>query len=258
VFSEAGVTEHFPAHVYHAIHSITLNDLKMFEPTVTENNLVPTINKDKTSANRVLLNAPDIKSKNEAQFKTDAMKILDLILSDIDQKRYYQNEYSVLEEIVHTAHMREFWANVLVEYKKIQSSVHNDKPICSCVLDIESNGVMDVFRTVANASAQFESKHSPLCEDTLRYKKLDGHINYCALERQKRGIIGTSFCLKTTGDKSRDQRLKVGQCSVPTQEELHLLGADAWSLYVKRLPCLEKDIYEPALYLYCALKPKVQ
>lgn len=174
VLLDAGATKQFPIHVYHAIHAITVQDLKIFEPTANENNSVPTINKDKKSPNRLLLNAPDISSANGAQFKTDAMKMLDLVLSDMDEKRYYQYEYSVLEEIVHMAHMREFWFSVLNEYNQLKKSIKTEDKLCKCVLDIENNGILDIFRTAANSSYGIEKEHTPLCEDTLRYRKLDG------------------------------------------------------------------------------------
>ena len=45
VLAAAGAGAKFVEHAGHAIHSLTVDDLKRFEPTVTADNRVPTVNR---------------------------------------------------------------------------------------------------------------------------------------------------------------------------------------------------------------------
>jgi len=245
ILKDQGISsDNFAIHVYHAIHTVTLDDLKMFEPTVTENNRVPTLTRDNYPNRRVLKQTPNIRTKNHDRFKTDAMKMLDLVLSDLSDRQYFQPGYSVLEELVHNVHMHEFLANMLGEYQKLKSNPTKiSSNVCKCVLDVDNNGIMEVLNSAAHNNV---SAIAPACEDTVRYQKLDGHVNYCST-RSKRGIIGPQFCLKRGGNE------QIGNCGPPTEEQLHFVGEKAWSLYVNRLSCLEGNIFEPTLFLYCAL-----
>jgi hypothetical protein len=45
VLLDGGASSKFDEHAGHAIHSLTVEDLKRFEPTVTANNKVPTVNR---------------------------------------------------------------------------------------------------------------------------------------------------------------------------------------------------------------------
>lgn len=59
IFQVAGINASaFPFLVTHAIHSLTVEDLSRFEPSITENNKVPTVNRDLSSEDRVLPYAP--------------------------------------------------------------------------------------------------------------------------------------------------------------------------------------------------------
>lgn len=172
ILRRARASSKFGENVYHATHAITVNDLKKFEPTATERNNVPTVNHDRNSPDQILFHAPDIKSDEENLFKTDMIKVLNLILTHINDKNYYEVGYSTLEQIVHTAHMHEFWENVLIDYKKLKkSNLTDDESLCKCVLDIEHNGVMDVFRY---AITDAPDTNNTTCDSTLRYDRLDG------------------------------------------------------------------------------------
>ena len=45
VLAAAGAGDKFVEHAGHAIHSLTVDDLKRFEPAVTADNKVPTVNR---------------------------------------------------------------------------------------------------------------------------------------------------------------------------------------------------------------------
>lgn len=90
IMKQAGASSLFPEHAGHAVHALTVQDLKKFEPTVTENNRVPTVNRDMAASDGVLLFAPDFKSPDNDKFMTDIMKILDVVLTHMDDRMYFR------------------------------------------------------------------------------------------------------------------------------------------------------------------------
>jgi len=244
LLKKAGASEKFAERVVHAIHAITVSDLKKFEPKATEKNQVPTVNRDKTSTFLVLPNAPDIKSVDEDRFTTATMKLLDLILSHIDDRMYYESDYTLIEQIIHTAHMQDHRMEVKVHYDKLKKTrLSNDTELCGCVLDTRSNGILDILIVAAKYAHDHSQKISNIDQGTLRYSRLDSHTNYACK--------GGGGCQQTTVVKSPNP----DDCSAPVgASALNLAGSEAWSLYKKRLHCLETHTYDAALFLYCALK----
>lgn len=74
VFQKNNLSDNFPNHVGHAIHAITLTDLKKFEPSTDENNRVPTINRSGKTKDPILYHTPDIKIGDETDFRTEMIK----------------------------------------------------------------------------------------------------------------------------------------------------------------------------------------
>uniref|UniRef100_A0AC34FQU7 Uncharacterized protein n=1 Tax=Panagrolaimus sp. ES5 TaxID=591445 RepID=A0AC34FQU7_9BILA len=72
-----GTTEDYGSNVGHAIHSITVRTLKKFNPNVTEDNRVPTINMDLASDSAILPYAPDRSGPDSYKLQSEGMKILD-------------------------------------------------------------------------------------------------------------------------------------------------------------------------------------
>jgi hypothetical protein len=259
LLKQAGASEKFAERVVHAIHAITVNDLKKLEPRATVKNNVPTVNRDKDSPIYVLPNAPDIKSADEDKFNTTTMKLLDLILTHIDDRVYYESDYTLIEQIVHTAHMLDHREQVKVSYDKLKASRQqiDDTDLCACALDTKNNGIHDIL--VSAAQFARDRRSSNIDQGTLRYSRLDSHTKYSCdslvgPRRAKRGIIGPLGCAP------KPQQLEAkpadpNDCDSPVgKEALTLTGSGAWSLYKKRLHCLEGQTYDSALFLYCALK----
>jgi hypothetical protein len=259
LLKQAGASPKFAERVVHAIHAITVTDLKKLEPKATVNNNVPTVNRDKESPIYVLPNAPDIRSVDEDKFNTTTMKLLDLILTHIDDRMYYESDYTLIEQIVHTAHMQDHRIQVKVHYDKLKQTRHtDDSELCACALDTKSNGIHDIL--VAAAQFARDRKVSNVDQGTLRYSRLDSHTKYSCdslvgpgPRRAKRGIVGLNSCkpdpLRVVKAPNPDD------CDAPVgPEAITLTGSGAWSMYKKRLHCLENQTYDSALFLYCALK----
>jgi len=252
LLKQAGASEKFPERVVHAIHAITLNDLKKFEPDVTEKNNVPTVNRDKNSPIWVLPNAPDIKSKDEDKFNTTTMKLLDLVLSHIDDRVYFESDYTLIEQIVHTAHMQDHRMQVKVDYDKIKKTrTSDDTELCRCVLDTENNGIGAIL--IAGHGKGLINHGTMTDQGALRYSRLDSHTKYsCGTGL---GLIGPKGCPPAPVVQQPTKPYNPEDCdSAVSPDSLKLVGSAAWSLYKKRLQCLEKHTYDAALFLYCSLK----
>lgn len=56
---DTGVTVNFHENIGHAIHSMTVQGLRLFNPRATVDNGVPTVNSNVSALNLVVPNAPD-------------------------------------------------------------------------------------------------------------------------------------------------------------------------------------------------------
>lgn len=144
VMKKHDLTGRFPGAVAHGIHSITLEDIRhYFNPYATENNGVPTLNYDLKSKQPVLPNA--ILYGFDTTFKTVGMRYVDQVMRHMDRKSFYLTGYNTLEQLVHTFHMGEVWANAKVHYDRIIRKSPYDPLLCACVNDIENNGIMKML-----------------------------------------------------------------------------------------------------------------
>uniref|UniRef100_A0A914C1M5 Uncharacterized protein n=1 Tax=Acrobeloides nanus TaxID=290746 RepID=A0A914C1M5_9BILA len=148
VLKSAHASENFGENVAHALHSITVRELRKFESNVTEENNIPTINVDLTSDQAILPYAPDRRGPNEDLFSDDAMKTVDEVLSHMDDPNYMIKGYNTIERLVHAFHMKTMWVSVREEYEKIKMDPPKEV-ICHCVLDIENNEVLNMLRYIA-------------------------------------------------------------------------------------------------------------
>lgn len=150
LLTDSGASDVFDATVAHGIHSLTLHELKKFDPLATENNFVPTMNCDMRAEIAILSYAPDLKSKDNDIFFTEPMKVLDSILSL--EESWSTSSFNPLERVAHAFHMRELWARAKKEFDQIGKAKEapNDD-FCACVMDIENNGIMDVMRSTVTA-----------------------------------------------------------------------------------------------------------
>jgi len=143
-----GLSGRFPGAVAHGIHSITLEDLRYyFKKDATEDNGIPTLNYDLTAKNPVLPNAPLYGF--DTSFQTVAMRYVDQVLRNMDRKNFYITRYTTLEQLVHTFHMGEVWANAKIHYDKILAERIDDPQLCACVNDLENNGIMKILPFMA-------------------------------------------------------------------------------------------------------------
>ena len=137
----AGLSQRFPGAVSHAIHSLSLQDLRhYFEPKATEENGIPTINLDLKADDMVLPNAPN--TMYEEGFMSMGLRAVDQVLSHMDNSDWDLGRYTILEKLVHSLHMQEVWQMMKPHYDQLVANPFMDKQVCPCVKDIENNGVL--------------------------------------------------------------------------------------------------------------------
>lgn len=132
-----GVSINFNETIAHAIHSLTVQDLKLFDPEVTVNNRVPTVNRRLTADLKVLPNAPHVPIGN--QFRTDAFNLIDWVLTHADQGDDGLGSHWLLQErIVHMFHMKDLWFRVLDAFKALPAP---SDETCQCLMNTKENGI---------------------------------------------------------------------------------------------------------------------
>lgn len=144
-----GLSSNFNETVAHAIHSLTVEGLRLFNPKATEKNQVPTVNHDISAAQKVLPYAPA--DPIEGDYATWTMNTLDKILSNvgIDDDGLGPN-WSAIERTAHKFHMWDLWMKALQIYKmRVEPNPPNDNT-CECILDVGSNGIYAAVHWVAD------------------------------------------------------------------------------------------------------------
>jgi len=159
---QAGVDfDSFKYNVGHMIHSLTVEDVRFFfDEAFPVDNDIPTVNTNLTGP-PVLPHTPSFPSK----FKFPLGSTLDRILLNNDDKSSYSiKDWTSLDELAHAAHMYEMLFSASKIYKLLEDvAVH---AICPCLVDEESNGVLDELNYLAEVFRFDNSK--PLEEQTVK------------------------------------------------------------------------------------------
>ncbi len=153
LFREAGFSDNLNETIGHAIHSMTVEGLQLFNPRATEKNGVPTVNMDRHSDEKVVPYAPEDALGDD--FFTSPMKTVDKILNNVGKDNDGLGAYwSPLERVVHKFHMWDVWTKVKQTYDAKTLKHPPTQQMCDCLLDVHSNGIYDA---VAWVSAHYDS-----------------------------------------------------------------------------------------------------
>lgn len=144
-YPSAGLSTRYWEAVAHAVHSLDLQSLQEFNPQASEENHIPTVNLNLRDTKKVLENAPNNPVGHD--FFTEEMNLIDRILSRIGKSDdgLGQN-WTPVERIVHTFHMRDLWRKIKPVFDKITV----DDKVCVCLLDNRASGVSGAVAWVAN------------------------------------------------------------------------------------------------------------
>jgi len=143
-YAGAGLSVAWNETIAHAMHSMTVQHLRMFNPAATVQNSIPTVDRNsKTIPWELLPSAPDMPVKENA-FATPAMNLIDHILSGMghghDGLGIYTNG---VERIVHEFHMRDLYERVLKIYQTLPEPL---AALCDCLSDTASNGINEAMK----------------------------------------------------------------------------------------------------------------
>ncbi|KAK6177000.1 hypothetical protein SNE40_015195 [Patella caerulea] len=148
VLKSAGLSGNFNETIAHAIHSMNMDALRMFNPHATEENNIPTVNHDLSHKNKVLPFAPEETLGED--FSTHPMNLIDKILSNLGTPDDGLGpNWSPIERVAHVFHMWDLWMKIRTVYNDVVPRKPNPE-VCSCLLDTEKNGIRKAVQWVAD------------------------------------------------------------------------------------------------------------
>ncbi|XP_046341457.2 uncharacterized protein LOC124122415 [Haliotis rufescens] len=143
-----GMSKNFNETVAHAIHSMTVQGLRMFSKHASEDNNVPTVNHDLSGVKLVRPYAPN--DLLGSDFRTHSMNTIDKILSNLGKPTDgLGDNWSPIERVVHNFHMWDLWTRILDVYKTMEKTTPSDS-VCRCLLDTRRNGIHKAVQWVAD------------------------------------------------------------------------------------------------------------
>ena len=149
LFRTQGFSSNYNETIAHAIHSMTVQGLQMFNSKVTDKNSVPTVNMDRRSSVKVIDYAPS--DDLGSDFNTFSMNTIDKILSNIGKDNDGLGSFwSPLERIAHKFHMLDVWSKVKEVYDEQVLSDPPSEDICDCLLDVKNNGIYQAVAWVSD------------------------------------------------------------------------------------------------------------
>lgn len=93
-FPHSGLTPRYNETIAHAIHSMTVKGLKLFNEKASKANFVPTVNQDLSQVMTVLNHAPEDPLNHD--FTTLTMNIIDKILSTLGNSKDGLGKFDIL------------------------------------------------------------------------------------------------------------------------------------------------------------------
>lgn len=146
---KAGLSPRYNETIAHAIHSMTVEGLQLFSPAFDQVNNVPTVNKDLSNRNKMVLDwAPSDPWGNDFTMRT--MNIIDNILSKVGTTDDGLGpHWTPVERVAHVFHMWDLWMTIKT---KSYPSVEANPPaedVCTCLKDSKNNGIYNAVSWVA-------------------------------------------------------------------------------------------------------------
>lgn len=266
LMEDAGLNVYFGEAVAHRTHSLTLEDLRYYfeEDAPVENN-IPTVNFDlSANAERVLPHAP--LNGYDTSFKTIAMRHADKVLSKMDHKNWGIKNYNVLEMLVHAIHMAELWEGAQAHYKKLME-LPPSAEVCSCVRNVEENGVMAELQLLAlkikfpgltsgNTNLPYGKKAKSSRAYNISYTlEFDSQLTDEASIQKKRQSVNKlkDFNFEGEEDDVVDHAMKELQDGDKGLSE-HLTGEKEWNSWKEGFKKMnEVDNFQFAVFVFCML-----
>merc|ERR1719184_682745 len=155
----------------HGLHSLHLEEIRyFFEPNATEDNKIPDVNKNLSSRQTILFDAP--LAGYDEHFNTMALKVMAYFMLN-DQPDFFEQGLNTLEKLTHQYHMHEIYAAAAPIYNEMKENPPTDVELCGCVNDITGNGILIEMANIARQLKYFQSERMPR-NGRARYKQKYG------------------------------------------------------------------------------------
>jgi len=149
IIAQNKLSPNFNETIAHAVHSMTVDGLRLFNKDATTANNVPTVNQNIAAAQLVLPYAPEVRIGHD--FNARTMNVIDRILSQLGKSDDgLGKHWSPLERIVHTFHMWDLWLAVQQVYEAEVLTSPPSADLCQCLTNVEANGVAKAVHWVAD------------------------------------------------------------------------------------------------------------
>merc|ERR1719192_98748 len=143
----------------HGLHSLHLEEIRyFFEANAIENNNIPVVNKNLSSEQTILFNAP--LAGYDERFNTMALKVMAYFMRN-DSPDFFQRGLNTLEKVTRQYHMHEIYAAAAPIYSNMKENLPLGTELCDCVNDIRGNGILVEMANIARQLKYFQSKRTP-------------------------------------------------------------------------------------------------
>jgi len=245
----------------HGLHSLHLEEIRyFFEPNATENNKIPVVNKNLSSRQTILFDAP--LAGYDEHFNTMAIKVMAFFMLN-DRPDFFEQGLNTLEKLTHQYHMHEIYAAAAPIYNKMKENRPTDPELCSCVNDITGNGILIEMANIARQLKYFQSERMPRSRWLDKEKYADGSKRKYNREKRK----------KRNADEADNGSAKISDLeeeyfanpTVETADRLldarpwkgnSLVGPEQWVSYQAMLTSSmleEEELNDFATFMYCRL-----
>jgi len=252
----------------HGLHSLHLEEIRyFFEANATENNKIPVVNKNLSSEQPILFNAP--LAGYDEQFNTMALKVMAYFMRN-DRPDFFEQGLNTLEKLTHQYHMHEIYAAAAPIYKKMKENPPTDPELCGCVNDITGNRILGEMANMARQLKYFQSKRTPRSRCSLRiYIRIYWGSSSCgggrepqALARKRREAEENGFDeqaiaeRETTYLENPNRETALSLLQVRPWDGNSLVGPDQWVSYQAMLTASmlgPEKLNDFATFMYCRL-----
>merc|ERR1711962_863779 len=128
----------FAKSVSHGLHSLYLEEIRhFFEPNASKHNKVPVVNKNLSSQQAILFDAP--LAGYDEHFGTMALKVMSFFMRN-DHPDFFHQGLNTLEKVAHQYHMHEIYTAAVPIYNKMKENPPTDQ-VLPIQTHSKSNGI---------------------------------------------------------------------------------------------------------------------
>merc|ERR1712038_576403 len=253
----------------HGLHSLHLEEIRyFFEANAREKNKIPVVNKNLSSEQAILFNAP--LAGYDEQFNTMALKVMAYFMRN-DRPDFFEQGLNTLEKLSHQYHMHEIYAAAAPIYKRMKENPPTDSELCGCVNDITGNGILTemvhiakqlkYFQQQARMARQLQGGFAPpsICPSVESYTQTYRRYGGCGRRKREAG---------DDNQQAKIENLQEDYLANPTHETAMnllnekpwkgntLVGPQQWIPYQAMLTASmidEEELNDFATFLYCRL-----